>query len=110
MGSKTYGKPSFNYLFNYKPKDEKEFGFYLTLGVEANARGEGDFFDGIPATFSTLDDATRDFGDKRETSLAEALSVITTGAPSFGRVEGTENTPAINIGANPAWNIVSIQK
>lgn len=111
VGTKTYGKPAFNLLFDYKPENEQALGFYLTLGVEANANGEGRFFDGLAATITASDDATREFGNKEEASLAQALRYISTGViPTGGaRIEEKDsNVP--DIGAIRAWNIIDFPK
>lgn len=47
-----------------------------------NARGEGDYFDGLPPDCAAADDLGRDLGDEAEASLAEALQVARTGACS----------------------------
>lgn len=101
IGSTTYGKPAFNSLFGYKP-----FGFYLTLGVIANANGEGDFFAGIPPTIMASDDVSKDFGNTEETSLKQALQYIRTGSlTSNGRVEAENQPPIIGIENIKTWTI-----
>ncbi|TAH19285.1 MAG: hypothetical protein EAZ08_08935 [Cytophagales bacterium] len=104
VGSTTYGKPAFNSLFGYKP-----FGFYLTLGVMANANGEGDFFNGISPTITANDDVTRNFGDVQELSLKQALNYIETGSlsPINGRVESKNQSPIIGIENLRTWNILN---
>ena len=47
-----------------------------------NANNEGDYFTGITPTCAAGDDITRQLGDPAESSLAEALIYIRTGACS----------------------------
>ncbi len=105
VGSTTYGKPAFNNLYSFKP-----YGFYLTLGVMANANGEGDFFEGIPATIAASDDASRDFGDVNELSLKQALSYINTGStmPINGRIEAETQSELLNMENLRTWNILNV--
>jgi carboxyl-terminal processing protease len=47
-----------------------------------NANLEGDFFDGLPVDCAAGDDYTHQLGDPAESSFAEALTFIRTGACS----------------------------
>jgi C-terminal processing protease CtpA/Prc len=74
VGETTYGKPVGQYGFDFCDKVLYPVAFLVT-----NARGEADFFDGIPADCAAADDLNRPLADSREASLAEALAVIRTG-------------------------------
>ena len=77
FGNTTYGKPMGANVF----KDDKDrYAFVPITFKTANANGEGDFFDGIPADANVPDDFTRMFGDPEETSLKAALHFIETGS------------------------------
>jgi carboxyl-terminal processing protease len=74
VGDRTYGKPVGQYSFEFCDKVLLPVAF---KGV--NARGEGDYFGGIPADCAAADELDRPLADAREASLAEALSVLRTG-------------------------------
>jgi hypothetical protein len=44
-----------------------------------NALGDGDYYDGLAQTCTAADDLDHQLGDARESSLAEALSYVSTG-------------------------------
>jgi C-terminal processing protease CtpA/Prc len=77
VGDRTYGKPVGQYAVPFCDKILAPVSFQLR-----NANGEGDFFDGLPATCAASDDLTFQIGDPMEGSLREALTVIATGACS----------------------------
>lgn len=77
FGNTTYGKPMGANVFK---DDEDRYAFVPITFKTANANGEGDFFDGIPADALAPDDITRMFGDPEETSLKAALQFIETGS------------------------------
>ncbi|HUG53615.1 MAG TPA: S41 family peptidase [Vicinamibacteria bacterium] len=74
VGERTYGKPVGQYGYNFCDKV-----LYPVAFSTQNARGEGDFFDGIPADCAAPDDLGHDLGDGAEGSLAEALRYLRTG-------------------------------
>jgi C-terminal peptidase prc len=74
VGETTFGKPVGQYGFDFCEKVLYPVAFLVT-----NARGEADFFDGIPADCAAPDDVDRALADPREASLAEALQVIRSG-------------------------------
>lgn len=74
VGERTYGKPVGQYGFDFCDKVLYPVAFLVT-----NARGQADFFDGIPADCAAVDDLDRPLADAREASLAEALNVLRTG-------------------------------
>ena len=74
VGDTTYGKPVGQYGFEFCEKVLYPVAFLVT-----NARGQADYFSGIPADCAAADDLDRPLADAREASLAEALSVLRTG-------------------------------
>jgi carboxyl-terminal processing protease len=89
VGDATYGKPVGQYGFNFCDKTLAAVAFSIV-----NARGEGDYFDGIPADCRAPDDIEHEMGDAEEASLAEALHVVRTGACSSAATLGTERQRA----------------
>ena len=77
VGGATYGKPVGQYGFTMCDKVVYPVAFSLR-----NALGQGDFFGGIAADCPALDDPAHQLGDPEEASLAEALTVVRTGACS----------------------------
>jgi carboxyl-terminal processing protease len=75
VGDTTYGKPVGQYGLRFCDKILYPVAFSIK-----NANLEGDYFDGLPADCPAPDDATHQLGDAEEGSLAEALTVIRTGA------------------------------
>lgn len=75
VGDTTYGKPVGQYGLRFCDKVLYPVSFSIK-----NANLEGDYFDGLPADCPAPDDATHELGDAEEGSLAEALTVIRTGA------------------------------
>ena len=74
VGSRTFGKPVGQEPVDFCDKTLVPVTFFVR-----NARGEGDYFDGIPADCGAPDDFTHDLGDAQESSLAEALQYLRTG-------------------------------
>jgi C-terminal processing protease CtpA/Prc len=74
VGDTTYGKPVGQYGFEFCEKVLYPVAFLVT-----NARGEADYFSGIPADCAAPDDLDRTLADAREASLAEALAVLRNG-------------------------------
>jgi C-terminal processing protease CtpA/Prc len=74
VGDRSYGKPVGQYSFDFCEKVLIPVSFKIV-----NARGEGDYFDGIPADCAAADDLDRPLADAREASLAEALYVVRSG-------------------------------
>jgi C-terminal processing protease CtpA/Prc len=77
VGDATYGKPVGQYGFEFCEKM-----LYPVSFVVANARGEADYFDGIPADCAAADDVDHPLASPEEASLAEALHVIRSGGCS----------------------------
>jgi hypothetical protein len=74
VGEKTYGKPVGQYGYNFCDKV-----LYPVAFSTQNARGEGNFYSGIPADCAAPDDLDHELGDGAEASLAAALSYLRTG-------------------------------
>jgi carboxyl-terminal processing protease len=84
VGDATYGKPVGQYGFDFCEKVLYPVAFLVT-----NARGEADYFDGIPVDCAAADDVDHALASPQEASLAEALHVVRT-----GRCSGTAATQA----------------
>jgi carboxyl-terminal processing protease len=74
VGDTTYGKPVGQYGFDFCEKV-----FYPVSFLVTNARGEADYFDGIPADCAAADDVDHALASPQEASLAEALYVVRNG-------------------------------
>jgi C-terminal processing protease CtpA/Prc len=74
VGDRTYGKPVGQYGFEFCEKLLYPVAFLVT-----NARGQADYFSGIPADCSAADDLDHALADSREAALAEALHVVRNG-------------------------------
>jgi carboxyl-terminal processing protease len=79
VGDTTYGKPVGQYGFDFCDKVLYPVSFLVT-----NARGEADYFGGIPADCAAADDLDHPLASGNEASLAEALYVLRTGHCSAG--------------------------
>jgi carboxyl-terminal processing protease len=75
VGDTTFGKPVGQYGFDFCDKTLFPVAFQVR-----NARGEGDYFDGIPANCAAPDDVDHALADPAEGSVAEALRYIRTGS------------------------------
>jgi C-terminal processing protease CtpA/Prc len=74
VGDTTYGKPVGQYGFDFCEKVLYPVAFLVT-----NARGEADYFGGIPADCAAADDVDHPLASPQEASLAEALFVVRNG-------------------------------
>jgi hypothetical protein len=74
VGDTTYGKPVGQYGFDFCDKTLFPVAFETR-----NARGDGNFYGGIPADCAAGDDLDHEIGDPEEASLAEALEYLRTG-------------------------------
>ena len=74
VGDTTYGKPVGQYGFDFCEKVLYPVAFLVT-----NARGQADFFSGIPADCAAPDDLDHALASAQEASLAEALYVVRNG-------------------------------
>jgi carboxyl-terminal processing protease len=75
VGERTYGKPVGQYGYNFCDKV-----LYPVAFSTQNARGEGDFYNGIAADCGAADDLDHQLGDSAEASLSEALRYLRTGS------------------------------
>ncbi len=75
VGDKTHGKPVGMYGFEEMFKDYNMI-FVPVCFQLVNSNGEGDYFDGIPVDYPATDDLTRDFPDRNEAGLKQALSIV----------------------------------
>ena len=74
VGDATYGKPVGQYGFDFCEKVLYPVSFLVT-----NARGEADYFNGIPPDCAAADDVDHALASPQEASLAEALYVVRNG-------------------------------
>ena len=74
VGDATFGKPVGQYGFDFCEKVLYPVSFLVT-----NARGEADYFGGIPADCAAADDVDHPLASPQEASLAEALYVVRNG-------------------------------
>jgi len=84
VGDTTYGKPVGQYGYDFCEKVVYPVSFLVT-----NARGEADYFNGIPADCAAPDDVDHALASPQEASLAEALYVVRN-----GRCSGTATAQA----------------
>jgi len=82
VGGTTFGKPVGQYSFEFCEKVLVPVSFRYV-----NARGEGDFFEGIPPDCPAPDDLEHPLGDPGEGSLGEALHWLATGSCSEAGAE-----------------------
>jgi carboxyl-terminal processing protease len=98
IGDTTYGKPT--------GMDGWDFGqkyiFYPITFKMVNADNQGDFFDGIIPEKTITDDITRNFIDREELCLKEAIHYLETGSVSTkGGVSPFKRHPQFS--DKPAW-------
>ncbi len=74
VGNTSYGKPVGQYGYDFCEKVMYPVAFQVR-----NARGQGDYFGGIPADCAAADDIDHQLGDTAEASFAEGLSFLRTG-------------------------------
>lgn len=96
VGEPSYGKPVGQYTFDFCDKTLFPVAF-----ATRNARGEGDYFDGIPADCPARDDLDHALADPQEGALAEALHVVRTGACS-GNSQTLRTTTARRSASRPS--------
>jgi len=74
VGDRTYGKPVGQYGLRFCDKVLAPVAFAMV-----NARGQGDYFDGLPVDCVAADDLGHELGTPEESSLAAALAFVATG-------------------------------
>jgi C-terminal peptidase prc len=91
IGERTFGKPVGQYSIEICDRMLLPVAFQTV-----NARGEGNYFDGIPVDCPAGDDVSHDLGAAAEASLAESLQFIRTGAcsPAASERLRTRRAPA----------------
>jgi C-terminal processing protease CtpA/Prc len=78
LGDTTDGKPSGMNLWSF----ENTYVFAPVTFMLVNALDQGDYFDGIYPDKYVPDDITRDFSDRKEECLMEAINFLETGSLS----------------------------
>jgi C-terminal peptidase prc len=90
IGSASHGKPvgmnsypisedGRKMLWNQVTRSTKGYAFLPIMFKVANANGQAEYFNGIPADGAAADDLTVPFGDVNEDCFAQALHYIQTG-------------------------------
>lgn len=97
IGTPTNGKPTGMYSW-YVGK--KYAILPITLKV-VNSQNQGDFFDGILPAKTVSDDITRDFKDRQELCLKEAIHYLETG--SVSKNAGPSFKPTPQFSEKPEW-------
>jgi C-terminal processing protease CtpA/Prc len=107
VGDTTDGKPV---GMNGWPCGQKYFFWPITFKL-VNSADQGDYFSGIAPDKIATDDITRDFSDKNEKCLKEAILYLETGAFSSGKGE-EKFSRSVKYGEKPAWmnNMFVIEK
>jgi carboxyl-terminal processing protease len=98
VGDTTDGKPV---GMNGWPCGQKYFFWPITFKL-VNSADQGDYFDGIAPNKIANDDITRDFKDKNEECLKEAILYLETGAFSSGKGE-EKFSRSVKFGEKPVW-------
>jgi hypothetical protein len=97
IGDTTTGKPT---GMNGWDAGKKYWFWPVTFKI-VNNNNEGDYFDGILPAKKVMDDITRDFKDRNELCLREAISFLTTGAFSVKGFSEFRRYPQFS--EKPAW-------
>ncbi|MFX1705832.1 S41 family peptidase [Chitinophaga sp. CC14] len=84
---RTYGKP-----VGFFDISVNRYKLYLSLYQNKNAKEEGDFFAGMPADVSVLDDPSYDFGDVRDPAVHSIMNIEAPG--QYPRAMATARTGA----------------
>jgi C-terminal processing protease CtpA/Prc len=93
VGSTTYGKPVGQLTSNFCDKVLFPVAF-----KSVNVRGEGEYFNGIPADCPAPDDLDHALGDGAEASLATALQFLRTGRCSATAAAAARTQSALHPG------------
>ena len=107
VGDTTDGKPV---GMNGWPCGQKYWFWPITFKL-VNSADQGEYFYGIAPDKIATDDITRDFSDKNEKCLKEAILYLETGAFSSGKGE-EKFSRSVKYGEKPAWmnNMFVIEK
>jgi carboxyl-terminal processing protease len=106
VGDTTDGKPA-----GMNPYDiEKKYVVVAINFKIVNKDDQGDYFDGIPPTSFAQDDITRDFNDRKEICLKDAISYLETGGYTAKSLSLFKRYPKYS--EKPAWmnNAFDIRK
>jgi hypothetical protein len=99
VGDRTFGKPVGQYGVPFCDKVFAPVAFSMV-----NARGEGNYFDGLPVDCAAADDIGHELGSPQETSLATALDYIATGrCPAPSSRVGARSTPRADAARPLGW-------
>jgi C-terminal processing protease CtpA/Prc len=97
VGDTTYGKP-----VGYNAWDVgRKYVFAPTTFKIVNSLGQGEYYFGIPPDKAAPDDVTRDFNDRREASLKEAIYYLEHGNVSTKGLTRFRNNPQYS--EHPEW-------
>ena len=91
VGDVTNGKPVGMEVFRY----EKEYVFAPITFTLVNTDNEGDFYGGFSPAKYAPDDITRDWNDRNEACLNEAIYILENGSVSPTRSEYNSGKPVI---------------
>jgi C-terminal processing protease CtpA/Prc len=80
IGSNTHGKPTGMYLF---PVEEYDLAVAPVSFKNTNAKGYGDYYNGLYADFDAYDDLQYNWGNTNENMLKTAISHITGNLPAI---------------------------
>jgi C-terminal processing protease CtpA/Prc len=97
IGDTTNGKPTGMNLFAIA---DKYFVFPITFKV-VNRDNVGDFFGGIIPDKLATDDITRDFNDRQETCLKEAINYLQKGTFTTKSIQKFQRSPQFS--EKPEW-------
>lgn len=108
IGATTCGKP-----YGFLPEENCGNTYFSIQMQSENAKGFGDYADGMQPTCSVPDDFTHALGDTREARMAAALHHMASGAcPAPSAVAGTRQlpTPWTQSGAAPLRPLQGLQQ
>jgi carboxyl-terminal processing protease len=94
IGTSTNGKP-----FGFQPYPIGNYYIFPVSFKNVNAKGFGEFYDGLPVDYEVADDLTKDFGDTEEECLKSVLTYIRTGQfplPKKKNRQASKSNPSIN--------------
>lgn len=83
---RTYGKP-----VGFFDIDIDKYKLYVAMYQNKNASGEGDYYEGFLADYSTVDDPTHDFGAIDDPAIQIALGPSATTAEAGARVQNKQS-------------------
>jgi len=86
---RTYGKP-----VGFFDIDIDKYELYVAMYQNKNASGEGDYYDGFLADYSTVDDPTHDFGAIDDPAIQIALRSSVAASRASARVQNKQSVSA----------------